>query len=83
MAVERKFRKSKSRGFAIAALALATISYTISGAALGCFLLNRTSWFAADILRLLILRAGWHILLPYLCHGSCLVQHFLQFTACF
>ena len=82
MAAQHKSRSSKSLAFAIAALAVATLSYTLSGVAIGCFL-NRTSWFAADILCLLILRADWHILIPYLCHGSCLVKHFLQFTACF
>ena len=78
MAAQHKFHANKSLGrVAIVAIALATLSYTISGA-----LLDRSSWFAADILRLLILRADWHILLPYLFHGSGLVQHFLQFTTC-
>ena len=66
----------------IAAIALATLSYTLNGAALGCALLHPTPWLAADIIRLLILRADWQTLFPYLCEGSKLVQDLLQFVTC-
>jgi hypothetical protein len=67
---------------AIAAIALATLSYTLSGASLECALLHPSPWLAANIVRLLILKADWQTLIPYLSEGSSLLQHFLEFVAC-
>lgn len=83
MVAQHKFRNSKSLArVATVALALAALCYALNGADLGCGLLERTSWVAADILRLVILRADWHMLLPSLCRVTRLVQLFLQLAFC-
>jgi hypothetical protein len=84
MAAQQKdFRRTKSIfRAAAAAIALATLSYTLSGASLECALLHPSPWLAANIVRLLILGADWQTLIPYLSEGSSLLQHFLEFVAC-
>lgn len=57
--------------------------YAVNVSAAGYAVLDHASWFVADVLRFLVLRADWIMLAPYLCRGTCLVQHFLRFTTCF
>jgi hypothetical protein len=84
MATQQKnFSKTKTLSrVAIAAITLATLSFTLNAAAPGCMLLHPIPWLAANVVRLLVLRADWQTLLPYLCEGSKLLQDFLQFVTC-
>lgn len=84
MTEPNKYFRNCNRIVKVAAVgfAVATLSYRLDGAAAeGCNLLDKTAWVALEVLRSVILLAGWQAVSAYLCEDSRLLQYLLQIVA--
>jgi len=68
-------------GVSIVGFGLATFCQLGGAATQGCNLLSSTAWAALEVLRSVIVLAGWHAVWAYLWQHSMLLQCLLQILA--